>query len=47
MGTFIKRAQAGGVSNFGGFMLWDAAEAKMHIGNGSDYLQVVKSALGS
>ncbi len=45
MGTAIKSAQAAGVSNFGGVMLWDAAEAKMNVGNGSDYLQVVKSAL--
>lgn len=47
MGTVIKSAQAAGVGNFGGVMLWDAAEAKMNVGNGSDYLQVVKSALGS
>lgn len=47
MGLAIKSAQAAGVNNFGGVMLWDAAEAKMNVGNGSDYLQVVKSALGS
>lgn len=45
MTAVIRSAMTAGVSNFGGVMLWDGSEAKVNVGNGSDYVQVVKSAM--
>ena len=47
IGPVIKSAMTANLTNFGGVMLWDGTEAKLNTANGTDFLGVVKGALGS
>ncbi|KAL9581563.1 MAG: hypothetical protein Q9203_005839 [Teloschistes exilis] len=45
MAGVIDSAEAAGLPNFGGVMLWDGPESKINVAGGKDYLSVVKGAM--
>ncbi|KAL8950278.1 MAG: hypothetical protein Q9222_003682 [Ikaeria aurantiellina] len=42
----IESAKQAGLGNLGGVMLWDGPEGKANVDGGSDYLSLVKGAMG-